>query len=59
MRNVRGVKALVEYLESVGVPMSQSTIYNLLRENRIPHNRPSNRILIFNLDNIDAWIKGE
>lgn len=58
MRNVRGAKALSEYLESIGVPMSESTIYKLLRENRIPHRRPSDRILIFNLDIIDEWIGG-
>ncbi len=59
MRNVRGAKALAEYLESIGAPMSESTIFALLRQDRIPHQRPSNRILIFNLDVIDRWINGE
>jgi len=59
MRNVRGAKALSKYLESIGAPMSESTIFALLRQNRIPHQRPSNRILIFNLDVIDKWINGE
>lgn len=59
MRNVRGAKALSEYLESIGAPMSESTIFTLLRQNKIPHQRPSNRILIFNLDVIDDWIKGD
>ena len=59
MRNVRGAKALSEYLESIGAPMSVSTIFALLRQNKIPHQRPSNRILIFNLDVIDKWINGE
>ena len=58
MRNVRGAKALSEYLESKGAPMSESTIFNLLRQNRIPHRRPSPRILIFNLDLIDEWLGG-
>jgi len=58
MRNVRGVKQLVSYLSDIGVPMSESTVYNLLRENKIPHQRPSPRVLIFNLDRIDEWIGG-
>lgn len=56
MRNVRGAKALSEYLNKVGTPISESTIYRLLRESKIPHRRPSDRILIFNLDVIDEWI---
>lgn len=56
MRNVRGAKALSNYLNSIGVPMSESTIFNLLRQNKIPHRRPAPRILIFNLDVIDKWI---
>lgn len=56
MRNVRGAKALSEYLKSIGIPMSESTIFSLLRENKIPHQRPSPRILVFNLDKIDEWL---
>ena len=56
MRNVRGAKALSEYLKSIGIPMSESTIFALLRENKIPHQRPSPRILVFNLDRIDEWL---
>lgn len=40
MRRIRGVKALVKYLESIDCPMSESTIYKLLREKRIPAIRP-------------------
>lgn len=56
MRRVRGTKALVDYLEETGTPMSESTIYRLLRTKKIPHIRPSNRILVFDLDAIDAWL---
>jgi len=56
MRNVRGAKALAEYLDKIGTPMSESTIFRLLRENKIPHRKPSPRILIFNLDAIDEWL---
>lgn len=58
MRNIRGAKALSDYLSSVGVYMSESTIFTLLRQNKIPHHRPSPRILVFNLDQIDEWIGG-
>lgn len=56
MRRVRGTKALVKYLDSKGCPMSESTIYKLLREKRIPSIRPSERILLFDLDAIDRWL---
>jgi len=57
LRNVRGVKNVVKYLHLVGAPMSESTIYNLMRQNKIPHQRPSPRVLIFNLDRIDKWLQ--
>lgn len=56
MRNVRGAKALSEYLASIGAPMSEATIYRLLRQDKIPHVRPAPKILIFNLDVIDEWL---
>jgi len=58
-RIVRGAKSLSEYLHSIGVPMSESTIFSLLRQNKIPHRRPSPRILIFNLNDIDDWLNHE
>lgn len=57
LRLVRGAKELVNYLKGIGVPMSEGTIYNLLRENNIPHSRPSARILVFDLNEIDEWLK--
>lgn len=59
MRLVRGVKKLVKYVDSIGCPMSEGTIYKLLREKRIPSIRPTERILIFDLDAIDQWLTGE
>ena len=56
MRRIRGAKELVKYLESIDCPMSESTIYKLLREKRIPSIRPSDRILLFDLDAIDKWL---
>lgn len=56
MRMVRGVKALVEYLDSINCRMSHTTIFDLLRQNAIPHSRPSPRVLLFDLNAIDEWI---
>lgn len=59
MRRVKGSKALMEYLESIGCPLGKTTVFRLLKENRIPAIRPSEKILIFDLDAIDKWLTGE
>lgn len=59
MRKVRGVKALVDYLKSINCPIGQSTIYGLIRTNNIPYNRPTQGVLLFDLDQIDKWLGGE
>lgn len=59
MRNVRGVENLVEYLKSINVPIGETTIYKLIRLKQIPHIRISDRVLIFNLDSIDEWLRKE
>ncbi|MGN4127227.1 hypothetical protein ACMGD3_19785 [Lysinibacillus sphaericus] len=59
MRKIRGVEALVEYLKSINCPMSEATIYRLVKRREIPFNRPSPRVLLFNLDKIDLWLDGE
>ncbi|PIC88400.1 hypothetical protein CSV71_14825 [Sporosarcina sp. P21c] len=56
LRRVRGAKNLSDYLDSVGCPMSESTIYRLMKEKRIPHMKPSAGILLFSLDSIDSWL---
>lgn len=56
MRRVRGAKALVEYLTSIQCPMSESTIYRLIRSQSIPFRRPSPQVLIFDLNAIDHWL---
>lgn len=56
MRKVRGVKALVNYLELICCSMSESTIFRLMRTKDIPFSRPSARVVIFDLDDIDKWL---
>ncbi|MEG0471304.1 MAG: hypothetical protein RR588_03120 [Solibacillus sp.] len=59
MRRIRGAKALSEYMESINCPMSEATIYRLLKQKSIPFRRPSPNILIFDLDTIDEWLSVE
>ena len=56
---LRGVKNIIEYLSSVDCPMSESTIYRLVKTESIPYRRPSPGLLLFNLDAIDQWLTGE
>ncbi|MFT8710438.1 MAG: helix-turn-helix domain-containing protein [Sporolactobacillus sp.] len=59
MRKVRGAKALSQYFSDQNIPMSERTIYNLMRQQTIPFRRISGQILIFDLDDIDAWLNGD
>jgi excisionase family DNA binding protein len=38
--------------------MRREQIYNLVRQNEIPHRRIGKRYLRFNLDEIEAWLHG-
>lgn len=58
MRRVRTIDKLLEYLDSVGCPIGKSTISKLIKEEKIPHIRIADRILIFDLDDIDNWLGG-
>jgi hypothetical protein len=55
-RKIRGAKKLSEYLSSIDCPMSPATIFRLMRTHDIPFRKPSPRVLIFDLDEIDAWL---
>lgn len=56
MRIIRGVKALSSYFNEIGVEISETTIYRLIKNNEIPFSRPSKGILLFNLNAIDEWL---
>ena len=58
MRKLRGVKRLCEYLETVNCPISEATIYRLMRTKNIPFTKPSPRVILFDLDEIDKWLSG-
>lgn len=58
MRKIRGVEKLVEYLNEIDCPISKATIYRLMRTKEIPVRRPAPRVIIFDLDEIDAWLGG-
>ena len=57
MRKVRGVKKVSQYLHSVGCPISETTIHRSMRVGEIPFSKPTPRIVIFDLDDIDNWLK--
>lgn len=59
MRKVRGIQSLIDYLASINIPISKYAIEDALRKKAIPCARPTPRILIFDLDEIDSWISGE
>lgn len=59
MRLVRGAKSLSDYLKSINVEMSESTIYRLVKQNMIPFKRPAPGILVFDLNAIDKWLSYE
>lgn len=56
MRKVRGVKKVCSYLAEIQCPMSESTIFRLMKTKDIPFSKPSPRVVIFDLDDIDIWI---
>jgi hypothetical protein len=56
MRKVYGIKSLVSYLERVNVPLTKEDINELITLKKIPHLRPINGVIVFNLDHIDWWI---
>lgn len=59
MRRARGAKALVEYLASIECPLSESTIYRLVKVGKIPFRRPTPQVLIFDFDAIDHWLSSD
>lgn len=57
LRKVIGINRLIEYLHSVNYPMSEEKINELIQSKSIPHLRPINNMIAFNLDHIDWWIR--
>jgi hypothetical protein len=56
LRRVYGVKKLTTYLDSVGYPLTEEQIHQLILNKEIPHLRPIGDIIAFNLEHIDWWI---
>ncbi|WP_026694128.1 hypothetical protein [Peribacillus kribbensis] len=57
MRKVYGVHNLIVYLASVGFPLTEEEVHNLILNKKIPHLRPHSSMIVFNLDHIDWWIE--
>ncbi|MFC4409085.1 hypothetical protein ACFOZY_01405 [Chungangia koreensis] len=56
MRKVYGVPKLAAYLLEEGYPLSEEQIIGLMKEKAIPHSKPYQNIIAFNLDHIDWWV---
>lgn len=59
MRVTRGAKSLSAYCTELGVPLSEATIYRLIKVNAIPFKRLSRSILVFDLNAIDRWLSAD
>ena len=59
MRKAYGIKSLIKYLESVNQPITEEEINDLILNKKIPHLRPINNLLVFNLDYIDGWLRDQ
>ncbi|MGG0249233.1 hypothetical protein ABEY24_12890 [Peribacillus frigoritolerans] len=59
MRKAYGIKSLMIYLESVNYPIKEEEINDLILNKKIPHLRPIDNLLIFNLDHIDGCLSDQ
>ncbi|MFJ7310603.1 hypothetical protein [Peribacillus frigoritolerans] len=59
MRKAYGIKSLMIYLESVNYPITEEEINDLILNKKIPHLRPIDNLLIFNLGHIDGWLSDQ
>ncbi|PLR89770.1 hypothetical protein [Bacillus sp. T33-2] len=57
MRKVYGIQKLIAYLASINYPLTEQQICDLIESKDIPHLRPINNMIVFNLDHIDWWVK--
>jgi len=56
MRKVHGIRNLIAYLESINFPLTEEQVNDLIVNKELPHLRPLEHIIVFNLDHIDWWI---
>ncbi|WP_050183778.1 hypothetical protein [Domibacillus robiginosus] len=57
MRKIQGIQHLVFYLHSINYPLAKKEIDNLITTKKLPHKKIGSNIIIFDLDQIDWWIK--
>ncbi|SDM76332.1 hypothetical protein SAMN05518871_102187 [Psychrobacillus sp. OK028] len=55
MRRAYGVQKLSSYLDTVGYPLTEEEINDLIMNKQIPHLKPMTNMIVFNLDHIDWW----
>lgn len=59
MTKIQGIENLLEYLNSIGFPMTEESIRNLLTQRKLPHSQPYGDIFLFDKDHIDWWVAEE
>jgi len=57
MRKIQGIQKLVSYFDSATYPLTEKEIQDLILNKKLPHKKVSTGIIIFDLDQIDWWIK--
>lgn len=57
LRKVSGIKSLMMYLDSMQTVLTEQEINKLMEKKEIPHFKPVNNTVIFDLDHIDWWLE--
>jgi len=56
VRKVYGIPKLIVYLTEIGYPLTEEEILSLMKKKTIPHLKPFQNMVAFNLDHIDGWV---
>ncbi|MDN7225903.1 hypothetical protein QWY22_12365 [Planococcus liqunii] len=56
MKKIQGIKNLLEYLETVGYPMTEERVQHFMAQRKIPHSQAYGDMIFFDSNHIDWWI---
>lgn len=56
MGKIHGIENLIDYLESVGYPLSKKQINEFLTAKTIPHSKPYGDMLVFERSHMEWWV---
>lgn len=57
MGKIQGIEKLRKYLESVGYPLTEEKVNELMASRKIPHSKSYGKTIIFDLSHIDWWVE--